>query len=132
MQALERALGDADRDVRIAALRAVGLAGHKPAISRVESLLKGKDIRDADITEKTAIFETYGALCGDSGVPILDEVLNSKGFLGQREDNGLRAAAAMGLGRIGTAKAREALQRSAGDKEPVVRNAVARALRGGG
>ena len=44
----------------------------------------------------------------------------------------IRAAAAVGLGRIGSAAAREALQRSAADKEPVVRNAVAKALRGGG
>lgn len=131
LQALERAIGDSDRDVRISALRAMATAGHKPAVARIEAMVKGKEIRDADVTEKTALFETYGALCGDSGVANLDTILNGKGILGKRDDTSMRAAAAAGLGRIGTAKAREALQRAAGDKEPVVRNAVARALRGG-
>jgi hypothetical protein len=130
MQGLERAIGDADRDVRITAMRALAAAGHRPAAPKLEAIVKGKDIRAADITEMTAVFESYGALCGDSGVNNLDAILNAKGFLGKREDLSLRAAAAMGLGRIGTAKALESLQRSAADKEPVVRNAVAKALRG--
>jgi HEAT repeat protein len=36
----------------------------------------------------------------------------------------------MALGRIGTASARAALEKAAQDKEPLVRNAVTRALRG--
>jgi HEAT repeat protein len=40
-----------------------------------------------------------------------------------------RACAAIALGRIRTAEAREVLQRAADDKELVVRNAVSRALR---
>jgi hypothetical protein len=131
MQALERALTDTERDVRIAAMRALAAGSHRPAIGKLETIIRGKEIRDADITEKTAAFETYGALCGDAGVANLDAILNGKGFLGKRDDPAMRAAAAMGLGRIATAKSREALQRSAADKEPVVRNAVTKALRGG-
>jgi HEAT repeat protein len=132
MQALERALGDGDRDVRIAAMRALAAGGHRPAVGKLAAIIGGREIRDADISEKTAVFESYGALCGDAGVTTLDTILNGKGFLGKRDDPAMRAAAAMGLGRIGSAKARESLQKSAADKEPVVRNAVTRALRGGG
>ncbi|HET9425051.1 MAG TPA: HEAT repeat domain-containing protein [Gemmatimonadaceae bacterium] len=132
MQSLERALGDTDRDVRVMAMRAMAAGNHRPATARLEAFVRGREIRDADITEKTAAFETYGSLCGDSGVPHLDAILNGKGFLGKRDDSSMRAAAAMGLGRVNSAKAREALQKSAADKEPVVRNAVAKALRGGG
>jgi hypothetical protein len=132
MQALERALSDADRDIRITAMRSLALHNHRAAVPRVEGIIKGKEIREADITEKTAVFECYGALCGDTGVATLDSILNAKpGFLGKRDDPGIRAAAAIGLGRIGSAKAREALDRASQDREPVVRNAVTRALRGG-
>jgi HEAT repeat protein len=41
----------------------------------------------------------------------------------------VRACAAMALGKIKTAEARELLQRAADDKELVVRNAVSRAMR---
>jgi hypothetical protein len=132
MQALEKTLGDSDRDIRINAMRALALHNHRAAAPRFQAMLKSKEIRDADITEKTAVFEGFGALSGDSGVPELDAVLNAKaGFLGKRDDAALRAAAAMGLGRIATSKARDALNRAAADKDPVVRNAVGKALRGG-
>jgi HEAT repeat protein len=51
-------------------------------------------------------------------------------LFGGREEPEMRAAAAAGLGRIGSTKARDALQRAAADKDVVVRNSVARALRG--
>jgi hypothetical protein len=132
MQALERALTDGDREIRITAMRALALHNHRAAVPKLESIIKGKEIRDADITEKTAVFEGFGALSGDKAVEVLDVILNAKpGFLAKGNDPSIRAAAAMGLGRIGTAKAREALNKAAADKEPVVRNAVTKALRGG-
>ena len=78
-----------------------------------------------------AFFEAYGAVCGDNGVPFLDGILNSKGMFGKREDPELRACAAIALGRVGTKKAQESLQRASDEKEVVVRSAVSRALRQG-
>jgi HEAT repeat protein len=90
------------------------------------------ELREADRTERLAFFELYGALCGDAGVPFLDGLLNAKGGLfARKEDPELRACVAVALGRVGTAAARESLQRADGDKEAIVRNAVNRALRGG-
>ena len=53
-----------------------------------------------------AVFEAYGALCGDAGVALLDAMLNGKSMFGKREDSELRACAAIALGRIGHASAR--------------------------
>jgi hypothetical protein len=132
MQALEKAVTDPDREIRINAIRALALHNHRASAPRLQAIIRSREVRDADITEKTAIFEGYGALSGDAGVVELDAILNAKtGFLGKRDDAGLRAAAAMGLGRIATAKAREALTRAMADKDPVVRNAVTKALRSG-
>ncbi len=94
--------------------------------------MKGKAIRTADLTEKMAFFEVYGSLSGDGGVAFLDGILNGKGMFGKREDPELRACAAIALGRVRSAKAQESLNRSAGEKDIVVRNAVGRALRAGG
>ncbi|MBX9928471.1 MAG: HEAT repeat domain-containing protein, partial [Gemmatimonadaceae bacterium] len=99
---------------------------------RVDALGKGKGIRDADRTERLAIFELYGTLCGEAGVPVLDALLNPKGGLfGRKEDPELRACAAVALGRVGSTSAQQALSRAAGEKDVIVRNAVARAMRGG-
>lgn len=130
LQALERAVEDSDREVRIATVRALASRGYRPVLVRVEGVIKGKAVRDADLTEKMAFFEGYGSLCGDGGVVYLDSVLNGKGLLGRREDVELRACAAIALGRIGTAKSIAALQKASAEKDVVVRNAVNRALRG--
>lgn len=131
MQQLERAVEDDDREVRIAAVRVLGARGHRGALSRVESAVKGRSLRDADLTEKMAFFEAYGALSAAGGVGYLDGLLNAKGFLGKREDSELRACAAMALGKIGSRDATDSLQKAQGDKDVLVRNAVNRALRGG-
>ena len=130
LQALERAVDDPDRDVRVATARAIAARGYRPSLPRIEGLIKGRAIRQADLTEKMAFFETYGALCGDAGTKLLDDILNGKGFLGRREDTEIRACAAMALGRIGTEGAMESLRRAANEKEVLVRNAVNRSLRG--
>jgi HEAT repeat protein len=130
LQALERSIADKDRDVRVAAVRALAAKGYKGVLSRLEGIVKGKQVRDADRTEKQAFFEAYGTLSGDAGVPYLEGILNPKGMFGKKEDPELRACAAIALGRAGTSAAREALQRAAADeKDVVVRNAVSRALR---
>lgn len=131
LQALERAVLDSERDVRIAAVRAIASRGHRAALPKIESIVKGKAIRDMDLTEKMAFFESYGALCGEAGVAHCAGILNGKGLLGRREDSDLRACAAVALGRIGSASAQEALRRASGEKDVVVRNAVGRALRAG-
>ena len=132
LQVLERAVDDPDRDVRVAALRALGAKAYKPSLPRIDAAVKGKRAREVDLTEKMALFEAYGALAGDAGTAILDEMLNGKGFIGKREDTEVRACAAMALGKIGGERATGALRKAANEKDVVVRNAINKALRGPG
>jgi hypothetical protein len=132
LQSLERMIEDTDREVRITAVRAFASRAYRPVLARLETVVKGKAMRDADLTEKMAFFESYGSLCGDNGVPHLDVMLNGKGFLGRKDDAEIRACAAIALGRVGTAKATETLRKAAAEKDIIVRNAVTRALRGTG
>ncbi|HVM43697.1 MAG TPA: HEAT repeat domain-containing protein, partial [Gemmatimonadales bacterium] len=129
LQGLEKALDDADRDVRLTAVRVLMQHRHRGALAKVTAAVQGKSAREADLTEKMAFFEAYGSLVGEPGVATLDAMLNSGGFLKRKEEPETRACAALALGRIGTSSARQALERAAGSKEALVRNAVSRALR---
>jgi hypothetical protein len=131
LQFLERTIDDAHRDVRVATARAIAAKAHRPALVKIEAAIKGKLTREADLTEKMALFEAFGTLCGDGGIGLLDGVLNSRGLFGKKEDPELRACAAMALGRIGSEAAIATLRRASSEKEVLVRNAVNRALRGG-
>jgi hypothetical protein len=129
MQQLEQAIADEDRDVRIAAVRVLAAKGHRGALPHIQSAVMGKELRNADLTEKTVFFEAYGMLVGAGGIETLRVMIEPKGLFGRKEDPQIRACAAMALGKIGTAEARELLERVAGDKDPLVRNAVNKALR---
>nr|WP_240979062.1 HEAT repeat domain-containing protein [Longimicrobium terrae] len=127
--ALEGALEDADREVRVAAARAISALRWTAAKPKLETALDSKRLREADLTERIAFFEAYGGLTGAEGVPLLDKVLNGKSWLGRRESGEMRACAALGLGRIRHPAADKALSAAAADTDPVVRNAVGRAIR---
>lgn len=129
MKQLEGALGDRDREVRVTAIRAMGRTGYRGAFSAIEAMVHGKAVQDADLTERTAVFETFGVLAGEAGVETLAAMLRSGGFLRRKLDPELRACAAMALGKIRTAAALELLRSAANDKDPLVRNAVSRALK---
>jgi HEAT repeats len=131
LQALERTLDDPSRDVRVGTARAFAARTHRPALNRLESLIKEQKINGADLTEKMAVFEAYGAMCGEAGIPMLDGILNGRGLFGKRGDPELRACAAMALGRIASEAARAVLMKAGNDKEVLVRNAVNRGLRPG-
>ncbi len=130
LQGLEQALDDADREVRLTAVRVLMQHRHRGALAKVTAAVQGESVRAADLTEKMAFFEAYGALVGEQGVEALDGLLNSGGFLKRKEEPETRACAALALGRIGTPSARRALERASGSKVALVRNAVSRALRG--
>lgn len=128
LQALTIALDDDSRDVRIAAASALGRLRFANARDALEAVIDGKRVKEADLTEKMAYFEAYGAVGGSKAVERLDTLLNAKSFLGRRNPTELRACAALGLGQAGTPEARQALEKARRDDDPIVRNAVIRAM----
>lgn len=126
---LDKALEDGDRGVRLAAARAVGARGYKGAQRRVEAVVLGKAVKEMDLTEKMAFFEAYGAIAGGSGLKAMSAILLPRGLLRMKESSETRACAAIAIGKIKSAEARDVLQSAAEDKDLVVRNAVSRALR---
>ncbi|CAN5673471.1 hypothetical protein BH23GEM6_BH23GEM6_10280 [soil metagenome] len=128
-RSLEPLLNDEDREVRIAAVRALASLEYVLARPALESIVSSKEMRAADRTEKLAFFESYGRLAAGDGVSLLNKVLNGKSWLGRGESAETRACAALALGCIRQPSARAALTTAANDPDPVVRTAVARALR---
>lgn len=129
LRMLEAAVGDSDRDVRIAAVRFLSSRGHRGAFQRIDAMITGGKLRQSDLTEKMAFFEAYGALAGAAGIPALERLLLPRGLLSRREDAETRACAAMALGKMRGPEARAVLERASQDKDALVRNAVSRALR---
>jgi len=123
-------LFDDIRDIRVAAAKVLTDLAYGPAAGHLEDLVTSKEIRDADLSEKIAIFEAFGAAARDEAVPVLDRMLNGKGFLGRTEPSEIRACAALALGRIDSDFAEASLRKARADDDAVVRSAVSRALRG--
>jgi hypothetical protein len=127
---LERGIDDSERDVRVTCVKFLGFRGHRNAFPRIEAAVVGGKLRGADLTEKIAFFEAYGALAGAAGIAPLERMLLGRGsLLVRRQDAQTRACAAMALGKIRTPEARAVLEQALLDKEALVRNAVGRALR---
>ncbi len=129
LKQLEGAIEDEERDVRVNVVRHMAKAGHRGAFGKIEAVINGKSMKGADLTERTAFFEAYGVLAGAAGMATLVPMLVSKGFMKKKIDPQIRACAAMALGKIGTPDARDLLNSTQKDKDPLVRNAVNRALR---
>ena len=126
---IDKAIGDDDRGVRLAAVRAAGTRGYKGALKRVEAVVLGKGLKDMDLTEKMAFFEAYGTIAGPGGLKALSGILLPRGLLKLKESPETRACAAIAIGKVKTPEAREILGKMADEKDLVVRNAVNRALR---
>ena len=128
---LVAALEDPEREVRMAAARALGELRYRPAAARFREIVLSKEVRNAEISERIAFFESYGMIGDPEAVTVLDRLLNGRGFLGRKEAPELRACAALALGKVGNPEAMASLRASQEEDDPVVRSAVSRALRGG-
>jgi hypothetical protein len=126
-------LSDPKADVRIGVLQALINRPFQGAMPRLRKMLEDPELEDRDLTEKRVLFEAFGVLAGPSGTEPLSGVLRGKAVFGRRKPSSdTRACAALALGKIGTPQARNALEKSLRDKDPVVRNAATRALKGEG
>src|SRR5262249_10263844 len=112
-----------------AAARALSDLRYAPAKATLEAALDGKRLREAELTERIAFFEAYGGLAGAEGVPLLEKILNGRGWLGRPESPEIRPCAARRVGKSRHPAAEKALNSAAADPDPVVRSAVGRALK---
>jgi HEAT repeat protein len=127
VDALQEALADNDREVRIAAARGLSATRTPDARDRLRAMVKGRAMRDADLTEQMAVFEAFGSVAQPEDVELLDKLLNGRKLLGKASAE-VRSCAALALGRMTVPEARASLLSAAQDQNPMVRNAVSKAL----
>ncbi|HVX88592.1 MAG TPA: HEAT repeat domain-containing protein [Gemmatimonadales bacterium] len=130
LQALERGLGDEDREVRLFAVRVAAEKGYKGALRQVEALVLGKNVETVDLTERQAFFEAFARIAGNAALAPLLEIAAAKGGMFKKSfAPETRVCAVLGLSKMKNPEARSAIEKLKDDKEVVVRNAVTRALR---
>ncbi len=126
---VERALSDTSAALRTTALRVLATGVHRAVLPRIAEWTQGRDVRDMDANERRALFELFGVLSGEAGVPWLEaQLVGPKGFFKRKSDPETRACAAAALARINSPSARAALHAGADSDEPLVRRAVRAAL----
>jgi hypothetical protein len=133
MQALEKGLVDADREVRLFSARTSAEKANRGALKAVEAFVMGKNVETVDITERQAFFDAYARIAGAAALGPLGEFLNAGGGLFKKKMSPeTRACALIAIAKIKSPEAKVAIEKAAQDKEVVVRNAAARALREAG
>jgi hypothetical protein len=128
--ALVRQCADPDRAVRMVGYRAVATRRLLAARGFLEGLVAARAYGTFDLNERLALFDALGAVANEETVDTLDRVLNARGLLGPREPADVRACAARALGRARIPAARQALERAADARDPIVQRAVRQALDG--
>ena len=121
---LINALQDADRDVRVAAARALAELKYAPGAKKLEELVTRKELMNRDLTEQVAFFEAYALTAGEEGTRLLARLLNGRRFLWFKYPGKMRACAARALGLLGGEEANAALTAAEHDKDPMVLSAV--------
>jgi hypothetical protein len=127
IEAMQEALADTDREVRISAARGLSNVRVPASREKLKGMVRSRALREADLTEQMAVFEAYGAVAVEEDIEILDKLLNGRRLLA-KESPEIRACAAMALGRITLPAARTALLEASKDPHPMVRNAISKAL----
>jgi len=129
LTALERALDDPDRLVRLAAVGIVVDKGYRAVLRRLEAVVQGKTRHELERAERRQFFEAYATLGGPDVLPTLADILEPRRLFRRKESSETRTCAAYAIARLQTAEARAALERVQLDKDLPVRNAATRALR---
>jgi hypothetical protein len=133
LQALEKGLVDADREVRLFAARTAAEKANRGALKAVEAFVMGKTVETVDITERQAFFDAYARIAGSAALaPLVEFVSAGGGLFKKKVAPETRACALLAIAKIKSPEAKAAIQKAAQDKEVVVRNAAARALREAG
>jgi HEAT repeat protein len=122
-------LGDVDQTVRMTALKALRRFRDTSLFQLLKGTVSAEELKNKSFAEKREILETLSALGGKEAFPLLSELFRKKGFMEKEDATEIRAAAAYGLGIIGSPEAFSLLEKEAGTRKDILREACAEALK---
>ncbi len=128
-EALATALSDPEKNIRMAAVKAIEAVRPEGAAGLLAGIVDRSDKSDRDQGEQMAFMRAYAAIAGDEAVPLLARLLNGRKWWGGQRAPSTRTCAARALGVVGSPAARTALQKAASDRAAPVKSAVRVALR---
>jgi HEAT repeat protein len=122
-------LNDSDLTVRLASLKALRRFQDPDLFETLKQNASRDELKKKSFTEKKELLETLALLGGDNAFPVLTDLFK-KGWLIEKDDvTEMRAAAAYGLGLIGSKEALTLLQKEAGSRKNLLREACTKALK---
>jgi HEAT repeat protein len=122
-------LDDHDLTVRVISLKALRRFKDPDLFEAVKNSASREELKKKPFVEKKELLETLAVLGGENAFPILSDLFK-KGWLLEKDDvSEMRAAAAYGLGLIGSAEATSLLEKETASRKSVVREACIKALK---
>jgi len=123
------AAGDSDVPVRMTALKALRRYRDPELYQKLKGIAALEDLRKKTFAEKKEILEALAFWGGESALPLVADLFRKRGMIEKEEITEVRAAAAHGLGIIGTPEARSLLEKETASKKRILREACLKALR---
>ncbi len=123
------AIDDPDPSVRAVALRALRRFRDPELFEALKKGASRDELRKKPLEEKKMVLETLAVLGGESAFPLLSELFQKKGIIEKDDTTEIRAAAAYGLGLLGSPGAAGLLEKETGSRKNLLRNACIEALR---
>jgi len=123
------ALTDDDVSVRTVAIRALRRFRSPEVLDAVKKMTTREELKKRSFDEKKTILETYATVAGEKAFIVLSDLFKKKGLIETDDNAELRAAAAYGLGIIGSQEACSLIEKETGSKKNALREACLRALK---
>lgn len=126
---LKDCMSDSDELVRLAAVRAIGLIGTPVSKKIILDRITDKNFRDKSYNEKKEFYEVLAKWKDSDVIGLLIRTLKRKTLFKRAKNTEIRAAAAHGLGIIGTEEALEILVKLRNSKNKLLRENIQSAIK---
>jgi HEAT repeat protein len=121
-------MGDADENVRIAALKLLTSGHYTAPFSLWSPILSAEDFMDRPMSERRAVFQAVRATCGDEAIPYWEGLFTEWAWTNRKKKEELAILAAEALGKLATPAAIATLELGLKKGSATVRQACTMAL----
>lgn len=126
---LVRALTEDDVRIRCLAAINLGKGGKKAGLVPLLEVVQSKDFYKKEPAEIKAFFNAIGMVGSNEAIPVLQTLLERRGWFSRGKTDEVRMGAAEAMGMIGTPEAKAVLEAGKNSKDESIRDACTHALR---
>ena len=126
---LVKALSDDDVRIRSMAAINLGKVGKTAGLIPLLEVIQSKEFQKKEFAEVKSFFDAIGMVGSNEAIPVLQQILERKSWLGRGTTDEMRSGAASALAMIGSSEARAILEAGRDSKDTSIRTACLQALR---